>query len=317
MQYQSSKGAVEISTMPLSYAKNAMNKLMRTEPERTEEIDALKAHVSALEAEAIENNLNPRAVVGDNNPPPDEAPPKLDGRAAIEAHAADLLTEAKNWADGVAIETQDQANAVGRLHRMLQQAANAVDTAAADEKKPLNDAINEIATWQNAFTAKGLKKTPDGSLTKALQATGNLTSAWLRKQDDERREREKEIADKALAAAQEAITARAEAKESTDLEVIDRAEDALADAEALLREAKGVAKERVHSGGGDGFRAMSLRSYWSAEVTDNKAAILHYMKTRPEAFILLVQELASADAQNEATRITIPGVRFIEDRRAA
>ena len=64
MMYQSSKGPVEIDTMPLSYAKNALNKLRRTEPERTAEIEALDAHVTKLAAAATEESLNPRAVIG-------------------------------------------------------------------------------------------------------------------------------------------------------------------------------------------------------------------------------------------------------------
>ena len=62
MLYQSSKGAVEIDTMPLSYAKNALNKLTRTEPERAAEIEALDAHVTKLAAAATEEAMNPRAV---------------------------------------------------------------------------------------------------------------------------------------------------------------------------------------------------------------------------------------------------------------
>ena len=52
MQYQSSKGPVDIETMPLSYAKNALNKLRRGEPERTAEIEALDAHVTTLSIHA-------------------------------------------------------------------------------------------------------------------------------------------------------------------------------------------------------------------------------------------------------------------------
>jgi hypothetical protein len=322
MIYQSSKGAVEVSTMPLSYAKNALNKLRRTEPERTEEIDAIAAHVEALEAEATAKSLagdgaNPRAVVGGNNPPPDDPAPKLDGRAAVDAHVADLLAEARNWADGAAIENQDQADAVGRLHRMLQQAVGLVDGAATEEKRPHNKAIDEIATWQNGYTAKGLKKTPDGSLTKAVLATTNLSGAWLRKLDDERRERERVAAEAARAAARDAITIREEAKASTDLEAMDKAADALADARALLREAEGVAKEKVRVGGGDGFRAMSLRSVWSAEITDKRAALLYFLNTHRDRFDQLAQTLADEAARNEATRRPTPGVVFHEEKRAA
>lgn len=320
--YKSSKGDVEISTMVLSHAKNALNKLRRTDPGRADEIEALAAHVEKLEAEAIAENLNPRAVVGGNNPPPDEPEPKLKGREAIDAHVADLLAEVQGCC--LVIENQEQADVVARLHRDLQRAVKLVDGAAADEKQPHNDAISEIAAWQNGYTAAKLKRTPDGSLTKALLATTNLSSAWLRKQDDDRRAREAAAAEAARIAAQEAIAAREEAKTSTDLDVIDHADDALAQAEALIREAKGVAKERVRSGGGDGFRAMSLRSVWHAEATGEEncwnMALKHYgaIPEFRDELQALIQKWADRDALNEAARARgVPGFKFTEERKAA
>lgn len=315
--YQSSKGPIAIDTMPLSYAKNALAKIQRDETQRhrTAEIGWLVQHIRKLEADAPASE--PDRGIGGNNPPPEAAMPKLDGRSAIEAHADDLLLEAANWADGFVIENQTQADTISTLLRKLQDAAKLVDDGAAKEKKPLNDAINEIGAWQNGYTAKGLKKTPDGKLTKAILATGNMTTAWLRKLDDERRAREQETAAAAHKAAQEAIEARAEAKAGTDLAAMDTAEDMLSSARNLLKEAEGVAKEKVRTGGGDGFRAVGLRSVWSAEITDQKAALLHYIKTYPEDFCELVQSLANRDARNEATRRETPGVKFNEERIAA
>lgn len=313
--YQSSKGPIAIDTMPLSYAKNALAKIQRDETQRhrTAEIGWLDQHIRKLESEAPE----PDRGIGGNNPPPEAAMPKIDGRTAIEAHADDLLLEAANWADGFVIENQTQADTISTLLRKLQDAAKLVDDGAAKEKKPLNDAINEISTWQNGYTAKGLKKTPDGKLTKAILATGNMTTAWLRKLDDERRAREQEAAAAAHKAAQEAIEARAEAKAGTDMAAMDTAEDMLSSARDLLKQAEGVAKEKVRTGGGEGFRAVGLRSIWSAEITDQKAALLHYIKASPDDFRDLVQQLASRDARNEATRRAIPGVKFIEEKVAA
>lgn len=320
MMYKSSKGPVDISTMPLRYATNALGKLRRDEPGRAEEIDALAKHCAELEAQSEDN---PRVALGDNNPPAEEAA-KPGSRAAIDAHVSDVLAEAANWGDGVAVVDQKQADAVGRLHRMLQEAAALVDETAAKEKKPLNDAITEIATWQNGYTAKGLKTKPDGKLTKAMTATGNLSGAWLRKLDAEREAREKVAAEAARKAAQEAIALREEAKETTDITVMDRAEDALADARLLLRDAESVSKERVRTGGGDGFRALSLRSNWSAQISDEPGswgqAYAHY-KTDPDfmaEFRALIQRWADRDARTEATRlIGVPGFKFIEDKVAA
>jgi hypothetical protein len=341
MLYKSSKGEREISEMPLPYAKNALGKLLRDEPGRTAEIDALQAHVDTLTAQAEAEGENPRAVLGGNNPP--EAMTEIDrievrgkeiaevakgdepnGREAVETHVSDLLTEAANWADGVALIDQAQADAVGRLHRMLQEAAGLVDDAATKEKKPLNEAIAEIAAWQNGYTAKGLKKTPDGKLTKALSATGNLSAGWLRKMDAERIEREKIAAELAHKAAQEAVALREEAKVTTDIAVMDRAEDAIADAKNLLSIAEGFGKDRVRLGGGDGFRAMTLRSTWSAHIDPKLggwgAAYAHY-KTDPDfmaEFHALIQRWADRDCRTEASRLRgVPGFNFIEQKVAA
>jgi hypothetical protein len=323
MLYKSSKGEVEIDTMPMPYASNALAKLRRSAPERTAEIEALQAHVDKLAAEGGDDE-NPRAVIGGNSPPPDEPAPKLEGRKAIEVHVADLLSEAGNWADGVALVDQGQADAVGRLCRQLQQAAGIVDDAATKEKKPHNDAITAIATWQNSFTAKGLKKTPDGSLTKAIAATGNLSSAWLRKMDDDRLAREKLAADIALKAAQEASELREVAKVTTDIAVMDRAEDALEEARKMIGVATSIGKERVHVGGGGGFRAMTLRKAWSAHVdleSGGWGAAYGYYRNNPEfmaEFHALIQRWADRDCRGEATRLRgVPGFKFIEDKVAA
>lgn len=327
MMYKSSKGDKEIASMPLPYAKNALNKLVRDEPERKAEIDALQEHVDRLTAEAEANapgggnDANPRAVIGGNNPPEETPAPKVDGRAAIDTHVADLLTEAANWADGAAIENDGQAAAVGKLHRDMQTAVALVKDNATTEKKPHNEAIAEIQAWQNGYVASGLKGTPDGKLTKAIAATGRLSAAWLQKAEDERKAREKAAADAALVAAQEAMALRAEAKEATDLAVMDRAEDALAGAKALLREAEGVAKEKVRVDAGEGQRAMTLRSIYHAELIDapNSWALAYgHYKQNPEfmaEFHGLIQRWATRDARIEATRVRgIPGFTIREEK---
>lgn len=324
--YKSSSGDKVIAEMPLSYAKNALNKLLRTEPERKEEIDALQAHVDAktTEAEAAALNPAPRdAVIGDNGGPALEAAaPKPSGRAAIETHVNDLLDQVKGCPLAIADETQ--ANDVARLHRDLQAAVKLVDNAADKEKEPHNKAVAEIGAWQNGFTAAKLKRTPDGSLTKALLATSNLSSAWLRKVEDDRRAREAAAAEVARAAAQEAIAAREEAKTSTDVEVIDRADNALAEAQALIKQAVGVTKERPQAGGGEGYKALGLRSVYTAHIIDEPGAwglaYGHYKKS-PEfmaEFHALIQKWADRDARVEATRVLgVPGFTFLETKVAA
>lgn len=52
--HSSSRGPVEIASMPLRHARNARAKLQREEPWRLDEIEALSAHVARLEAEEAE-----------------------------------------------------------------------------------------------------------------------------------------------------------------------------------------------------------------------------------------------------------------------
>lgn len=320
--YLSSKGAVAISTMPFPYATNALKKLNRESPERIEEIKALTEHIAKLESEGPDNS---RAVVGDNQPPEEPAPViKLTGREAIDAHVSDLLTETINWADGVAIENDGQAAEVGKLHRSLQQAAELVKDNAAAEKKPLNEAVAEIQAWNNGYVAKGLKGMPDGTLTKAIAATGRLSTAWLTKQEEDRKAREKVAADAALLAAKEAIALREEAKVTTDITVMDRAEDALADAKALLRQADGLAKERVRVDAGQGVRAVGLRSVWHADLVEgpNSWALAygHYKQNAEfmAEFHALIKRWADRDAKIEAHRLAgVPGFHFREEKVAA
>jgi hypothetical protein len=100
------------------------------------------------------------ASIGDNGGPPLEEPAKLSGRNAVEVHVGDLLTEASNWADGVPLESQEQADQVAKLVRMLEQAGRQVDATADEEKRPHNDALTEIGNWRNAWTAKGSSGRP-------------------------------------------------------------------------------------------------------------------------------------------------------------
>ena len=67
--------------------------------------------------------------------------------------------------------------------------------------------------------------------------------------------------------------------------------------------------------GGQVGKVSGLRSYWEAEVTDYAAALQYYAQ-HPD-MIALVQKLSKADAKASKGSITVPGVRFYEDRRVA
>ena len=312
MQYQSSKGPVDIETMPLSYAKNALNKLRRGEPERTAEIEALDAHVTTLTVEATEKALNPRAQVGGNAPPPEaEIKPEWE---AVKIHMDDLLTEAANWAGGTRIETQEQADKVGQLRQLLQDSAKLADKARVEEKKPLDDKIAEIQGRYNAYTAP-LKNKKPGSVSKAVQALGNLLTPWLNRLEAEKRAREDAARKEAEEKQAAALAARQEAKKADDLADMDQADDLLSEAEEAAAALKSVEREKVQAKGE--FRAIGIRSYWTATLNQGEGgkALVHYAKAQPDRVKTFLQQLADEDVRKGAREI--PGFTITEERKVA
>lgn len=316
--YTGSKGRVEIATMNGKHAAMAAAKLRREQPDRMAEIAALEAHAARMEIEHgnADSDVNPRAVIG-GNMPPEEIPADahaLSGWDAIKAHMDDLLSEAGNWADGVELISQEQADSVGNLRSMLQQAVKVADDARIAEKKPFDDAIAEIQDRFNAYIAP-LKNRSPGSVSKAIAALGNLLTGWLAKQEKERREREAAAAKEAAAAAAEALAAREDAKVSTDIAAQDRAEDTLANAEALLRQAKGVSRERVQAGGGDGLRAQTLRTYWVHQTTDYNALLKHMMARDPDTLRAALDDFARREIARGIR--DLPGCTITEQKKVA
>src|SRR3546814_3922920 len=72
---------------------------------------------------------------------------------AIQAHMDDLLTEARNWADGEAIDNQAKADEIGKLRQQLQDAAKLADDARVEEKRPLDEQIAAIQARYNVYIA--------------------------------------------------------------------------------------------------------------------------------------------------------------------
>lgn len=310
--YQSSKGPVAIDTMPFTYATNALNKLRREAPERTDEINAIADHLANLEAGEAPN---PRVVIGGNNPP-EETPVVVTAKTwdAVKVHMDDLLDQVRSLT-GIAITDEAQANVVGKLMRDLQDAAKLADAARTSEKAPLDEAVKQIQDRYNEYIAPLKNKTP-GLMSKAELALKNQIGAWLKKQDDERVERERIARQEADDAAALARDAHKAAAGSDDLDQIDEAEGLLEAAEQAERSARQIekAKTQVKT---EGYRAIGLRSIWRAERIEGEGgkALSHYAKTQPARVIAFIEELAAQDVK--AGVRSIPGFNVIEDKVAA
>jgi len=312
--YQSSKGPLEIATMPGPYLANALAKLEReNDPARAAELAAMRDRMAVLDAEREEEN--PRVHLGANNPP-EETPaatvaPTAEGFEAIKVNIEDLLVEARNWADGVAVENQAQADEIARLIEDLRDAENAADEARKAEVKPLDDARDAIQTRYNIYIAP-LKNKKPGKVPLAVSALKTTLGAWLTKLDDERREREAAAQAEAAKLAEEAAAAmRASVPE--DFGAREEAEEKVAEAQAAATVAKQLSTARVHAHGGN--RAIGLRTYWVPALTAPKDALVHYLKTRPDDIKALLLELAVKDVA-EGKR-AIPGFEITEQRKVA
>lgn len=301
MFYKSSKGPVEIATMPKRYAQNALTKLQRERPERIEEIEALQKH--------IDSTPDAPATIGDNNPPPEAQ--INDGWEGVRARMDDLLIEARNWADGEPVTSQEQADAVTKLRQLLQDAARQADAARVAEKKPYDEAIAEIQARYNDYIAP-LKNKKPGSVSKAVSALGNVLTPWLQKLEKERLERERQAREAAEKKQAEALAAREAARSTADLEAMDEADD-LADAAMEAAEAlKRAERDKAQAQGA--FRKQGLRSRWVARLRPGGGsdALVHFAKREPERVKEFLQQLA--DEQLRRGVREIPGFEVVEER---
>lgn len=226
----------------------------------------------------------------------------------IAESATDLLTEARNWADGSAVETQEQADTVSRLIEELRLNAKAADEARKDENKPHDEAKAAVQAKYAPLFADPKTKAP-GQVFKAIDALKATLAPFLRKLDEEKREAERIAREAAEAKAREAQEAMRQAA-ANDMAAREEAEAKVRDAEAAQKAAKTAASDKAHATGGS--RAMGLRTVWKAHMADAHAAAAHYWRTNPEAFTALLQKLADDDVRSG--KRSVPGFEIVEER---
>ena len=227
------------------------------------------------------------ATIGHNNPP--EPTPY----EALTAHILDLWELAEGALTGQPIVSQEQADQIEGLADDCLKAWQAAEAVRKDEKRPHDEAAAAVqAKWKPLTDKANLaKKTALDALTPwklELQRQKDAAAAKAREEAEE-------LARKAREAAQASVG---------DL-------TARADAEALLKQADKATKaanriDRAPTG---------LRTYWHAEITDRRAALNHYIRTAPNEFVSLIEQLANQDIR--AGVRNIPGVEAVEEKRAA
>lgn len=225
------------------------------------------------------------SAIGHNAPPPFEA---------WSLHIEDLFKLVSDTTAGGTVQNDEQEAALDALLDDFRKARKAADTERAAEKKPHDDAAKAVQVrW------KPLLDKCDMAAEEIKRLLTPYRTAKQRAKDEAARKAREEAEAKRL-------EAEAALRQSDDLEARFEAEETLKQAQKLAAVANRIDRT-----------ATGLRTHWEAEITDRKAALLHYLKEQPEAFSSLIQELADRDARNEATRRDIPGVIFHERKKAA
>jgi hypothetical protein len=239
--------------------------------------------------------LDERHQIGANRPP--EPTPY----EAVKTHLDDLLTEARNWADGAEVENQAQADEVSRLIEDLRLGLQAADKARVEEGEPFRVKLDEIQTRFNVYIAPTKNKVP-GKVPVAMEALKAALKPYLDRLAAEKRAREIEAQRIADEAAQKAAEA-AKAALAADLASREEAAALEAAAHAAQAAATKAANDKAQARGGS--RAMGLTTYYVAVLTDRKAALLHFVQTQPEEITACLQRLADVDVRNG--KRSVPG----------
>jgi hypothetical protein len=237
------------------------------------------------------------APIGHNGPP---APTPFE---TIKLHIDDMFETAQGFLDGDPILTQAQADDVDRLLDEARKARSAADAQRKIEAKPFDDGKAAVqALWtpysdekkgKCALIAETCKKALAPFLI-AKQAAIDAEAARLRK-----------IAEDAMAAAQAARTEAA-----GNLAATQQSEDALEFAAKQYRAADKLSNTRAQANGGS--RATSLRSVWTAALSDSAAALRHYREHQPDALKAWLVEQANKDVRSGARSIS--GFTITEER---
>lgn len=221
--------------------------------------------------------------IGGNNPPAD---------AAFSLHVDSLFALLSDTLAGGEVGTDEQETAIDALLDDFRKAGKDADSARIVEKRPHDDAAKAVqAKWKPI-----LDKADRG----AAACKDALTPYRMLKQraKDEAARKAREEAEARAREAQEAL------RQSDDLEARFAAEQKLEAAQKLTAVANKI--DRAPTG---------LRTTWEAEITDRKAALLHYLARQPERFERLIQQMADEDARG--TRAPVPGIVFHERKKAA
>lgn len=238
----------------------------------------------------VSDDFNPLAVAGHNAPP----------EVVIFQEIDDLFMEAKNWADGEPITSQEMADAITTLREGIHEAGKKADALRVEEKKPHDDAAKAVQDKYNPYVQP--KK---GRVDMAKSALDALLTPWRTRVAAEKAAEAARIAAAAEAArrtAQEAMQASA-----GNLAEREAAEELLADAKALEKTARRSEKAAT--------TGLGLRTVWEA-VLENEEVAMDWCWGRARAEVLAVAQRNADELVRSGVR-QVPGFRVVERKVAA
>lgn len=200
-----------------------------------------------------------------HNNPPDPLDEAL-------APYGDFITEAENWLDGSAVETEAQMTAIDGLLKQIKEAEKAVKGAEDSEAKPIYDA------WK---AAKARYAPTLDDLTRIKKGLVAIVDAFKRKLAAEKAEAERKAREAADKARREAESAARKA-DASDIEAQRRAAEAQAAAELAQAQAAAASKDKV----------KGLRAVTRYEVADHRALLHWIAKHDRDAITAFVDEYA-------------------------
>lgn len=233
------------------------------------------------------SDMNPRAVMGGNNPP--------DPLDTALAPFGDQISESENWLDGKLVENEGQMNAVDALLKQIKEAEKAVTAAREAEAKPLHEA------WKSAIAR--YKPTQD-DLERIRKGLIALVDGFKRKLAAERAEAElaaRAEAERKMREAQAA--AAAAAANAADIEAQREAAMAQYEAEKAAARAAAASKDGVNG----------LRTVTRYEITDHRALLNWIAVNNRDAITAFIEEWAR---KNHKQHRAADGLRVWEQKVA-
>ena len=289
--------------------------------------------------------------IGDNNPP---GKVELERAAELMTRATGWLAECVEIADadmakeanGFVAKLKDSKKELAAAQKVeIKPLDDAITEVKAKYREPvtrIDAALGELATLSGAWLVK--ERDRIAAEKAAQEAEARRLREEAERAERERLEAQRKLEDerRRMAAEEEERRRAAAAEERTELERVAAESAAQADLERVeverqeaarvaaaaeekakaAKDAERLAARKTETAAiksEPGRRAMTLRTYWSAVVEDETAAIESYRNhpTVRKAMLAAVLQAANEDARTAKDESKAPpGVRFVKEERA-